>query len=385
MRRKILVVDDSQMVRSSIKKIFSGMDCEVAEARDGVEGFTVATRFLPELILLDLTMPIMDGTTLLTRIRSDPHLRATPVIILTAKGGRADVVTLAKLGVKGYVTKPFRAEALLEKVVLMLDLQPIARIPPKERKADDPVKILLVEDKLPIVEQIREALAPKNWLLHGCCDYREALEVAHLFAPDLIVISLSLPEGSAFNLFRSFRANPATRATPIFALFVQGNAASKNRVQEIGFTDFITKPINAADLHDRFVHALHFDSFKSLFRVERDTLVVRLPDVCSAFVLQNIAGILKTKLSEATDAGSSRLVLDLETLRGLSMGVVKFAVEAERSCRDLGIRLALVGRPKLALECGALVETRNWVFHSSVECAQAALLGTALSGSLVEH
>src|SRR6476469_7493602 len=106
MKPKILTVDDSKTIRLIVAKAFKPFDCEVFEAGNGVEGLAVAAREYPDLIILDLTMPIMDGVEMLSRLKSDPSLKPIPVVMLTAEAGRDNVLRIAKMGVRDYLVKP---------------------------------------------------------------------------------------------------------------------------------------------------------------------------------------------------------------------------------------------------------------------------------------
>ena len=83
---KILTVDDSKTIRLIVTKAFKSFDCTILEAANGVVGLAIASREKPDVILLDYTMPVMDGLEVLARLRSDPELKAIPVIMLTAGG-----------------------------------------------------------------------------------------------------------------------------------------------------------------------------------------------------------------------------------------------------------------------------------------------------------
>src|SRR5258708_2374386 len=124
MRYKILTVDDSKTVRIIVRKAFKSYDCEILEAANGVEGLAVAAKESPNLILLDVTMPVMDGVEMLTKLKSDPALKAIPVIMLTAEGGRDNVMKIAKIGVRDYLVKPFKEEVLVEKCGRIVELKP---------------------------------------------------------------------------------------------------------------------------------------------------------------------------------------------------------------------------------------------------------------------
>lgn len=123
MATKILSVDDSRTIRIIVGRAFQSFDCQMCEASNGEEGLAVAAREKPDLILLDVTMPVMDGVTMLTKLKEDPELKSIPVIMLTAESGRENVLHIAKLGVRDYLVKPFKENQLIEKVERIVPLQ----------------------------------------------------------------------------------------------------------------------------------------------------------------------------------------------------------------------------------------------------------------------
>jgi two-component system, cell cycle response regulator len=123
---KILSVDDSKTIRMIVKRTFAPYDVTVVEASNGEEGLAAAAAQQPELIILDITMPVMDGVTMLTKLKETPELKNIPVIMLTAESGRENVAYIAKLGVRDYLVKPFQDVQLIEKVQRIVALQPKA-------------------------------------------------------------------------------------------------------------------------------------------------------------------------------------------------------------------------------------------------------------------
>jgi two-component system cell cycle response regulator len=123
MPTKILSVDDSKTIRMIVKRTFAPYDATVFEAGNGEEGLATASAEKPDLIVLDITMPVMDGVTMLTKLKESPELKSIPVIMLTAESGRENVANIAKLGVRDYLVKPFKDEQLIEKVCRVITLQ----------------------------------------------------------------------------------------------------------------------------------------------------------------------------------------------------------------------------------------------------------------------
>jgi two-component system, cell cycle response regulator len=126
MTPKILSIDDSKTIRLILARLFGPFACEWREAANGEEGLAVATQEQPDLIILDCNMPVMDGVTMLRKLREDAALRRTPVIMLTAESGLENLATVARLGVRDYVTKPFREAELLAKAGRIIPLVPRA-------------------------------------------------------------------------------------------------------------------------------------------------------------------------------------------------------------------------------------------------------------------
>ena len=124
MALKVLTVDDSKTIRMIVKKAFKPYDCELFEAENGVEGLATAAKEKPGLIVLDITMPVMNGIEMLEKLKSEPDLKEIPVIMLTAESGKDNVMQIVKMGVKDYMVKPFKGEDLIGRVEKIIKLAP---------------------------------------------------------------------------------------------------------------------------------------------------------------------------------------------------------------------------------------------------------------------
>jgi two-component system, cell cycle response regulator len=124
MTPKILSVDDSKTIRLVLARLFRPFTCTLYEAANGEEGLAMAVAQKPDLIILDYNMPVMDGLAMLRRLREDAGLKRTPVIMLTAESGCENIAAVARLGVRDYITKPFREDQLLAKAGRIIPLLP---------------------------------------------------------------------------------------------------------------------------------------------------------------------------------------------------------------------------------------------------------------------
>lgn len=129
MAPKILTVDDSKTIRMIVTRALKKWDCTICEAASGEEGLVVAAAEKPDVILLDITMPVMDGITMLKRLRADEALKGIAVVMLTAESSRENIAQIAEMGVTDYLVKPFKEEEMIEK------LQTIVTLAPKEAAA----------------------------------------------------------------------------------------------------------------------------------------------------------------------------------------------------------------------------------------------------------
>ena len=372
MRNKILTVDDSKTVRIIVRKTFKSYDCEILEAGNGVEGLALAAKSMPDLILLDVTMPVMDGVEMLTKLKADPQLKGIPVMMLTAEGGRDHVLKIAKIGVRDYIVKPFEEDVLIEKAGRIIDLKPLADGPAKARSLTDPATLLVVEDKPAIIQQIQEGLKHTPWKVVGASTQGEAIDFCSKTPPDVAIVSLSLPEESAFALFRLLRTNVKTKYTPVFGLVVKTETGTLQQAQTVGFTTVITKPIDMFDLEARIAKAMNLDTSTRYFTIEDGCFMLKLPENCTPAVLAEIATYLKPKLTEAVDAGHNKAVINCESLKSLHMGVIKQLVQAMQLCKDTGVSYALVGNSQMTAECKGFEETRAWTFHETLQEAKAS-------------
>ena len=328
---------------------------------------------MPDLILLDVTMPVMDGVEMLTKLKSDPALKGIPVIMLTAEGGRDNVLKIAKIGVRDYLVKPFKEEVLIEKCGRVIDLKPLTDTPSKTKSIFDSADILVVEDKPAIVQQIQEGLKHTPWKVRGVSTQGEAIDHCAKQPPDVVVISLSLPDESAFTLFRLIRTNVKTKYTPVFALVVKTETIQQQQAQTLGFSAIITKPIDAGELESKIAKAMNLDTSQRYYALEQDCLVMRLPENCSPAVLAEAANYLKPKFTEAVNAGIGKVVIDIHQTRSLQMGMIKILMQAMQTCRDLALNFGLVGNAQIISECKGFEDTRGWTFYDSIDEAKVSV------------
>ena len=121
MKNKILVVDDEESVRQVISYTLEQAGYTVDTAANGDECLDKVYSFEPDLVLLDLMMPTVDGWEVLRLLRSNPETEAVPVVLLTAKGEIHDIMFALQQGAADYITKPFGKRELLERISRVME------------------------------------------------------------------------------------------------------------------------------------------------------------------------------------------------------------------------------------------------------------------------
>ena len=119
-QRTILIADDNQQIRMLVKASLASLGHKIVEATDGEQALTLAFENPPDLVLLDVTMPNLDGWETLRFMRKKPQTAEVPVMMLTTAAQKWDLEHGAELGCNDYLTKPFDPKVLRERVVRML-------------------------------------------------------------------------------------------------------------------------------------------------------------------------------------------------------------------------------------------------------------------------
>jgi len=116
----ILVVEDDEIVSKTIERVLRGEEFKVSVAKSGVEGLQAARRHVPDLVVLDVIMPGMDGYTVCREMRADPLLAEVPILFLTAKIKDEDKIIGFKAGADDYLGKPFNIDELILRIRAIL-------------------------------------------------------------------------------------------------------------------------------------------------------------------------------------------------------------------------------------------------------------------------
>ncbi|MGY2052598.1 response regulator [Methylobacterium sp. JK268] len=209
----VLVIDDDAATRDLLARFLQRDGFRVVAASDGREGLEQARVLRPRVILLDVTMPRMDGWAVLRALRADPELGATPVIMVTV----LDEQNLAfSLGATDYLHKPVAWTQLKEAME-------------RFRPAIHEGPVLVVDDDPDVRERLTALLTREGWRASSAANGRAGLDAVALRKPGLILLDLMMPELDGFGFLRDLRARPEWRDIPVVVLTAKDVTAEDRR------------------------------------------------------------------------------------------------------------------------------------------------------------
>jgi two-component system cell cycle response regulator len=366
MKSKLLTVDDSKAVRMLVKKAFKTCDLDIVEATNGVEGLSMAAKENPDLILLDITMPVMDGVEMLTRLKGDDAIKQIPVIMLTAEGGRDNVLKIAKLGIRDYIVKPFKEDVLIEKVGRVIDLNK------KEvnKTILDNMRVLLIEDKPAIVKMISDGLSHLPWEIDSAGTAYDGIDKYMDSSYDLVLMSLSLPNEGAFEVIKKMRSK--RHGTPIIGMVVKTDSERQHKALQAGFDATVTKPIDLVELETRSCRAMGVDTSPKYYLSKDSYMLVKLPEKCTVGRISEMHSFMAGKVTDAVDSGYSKVIVDATEVQDLDVNLIKFILDLIASCNDISLQCVIVANETFRKEGQGFEETKSWKFFPSIEEAEKA-------------
>ena len=155
-KKKILIIDDTELMIKLIKDILEEAEYEVVTASNGYEGLRKVREEKPDLVILDIVMPGIDGFEVCKSLRADESNNLMPIIMLTAQQNEDDKLTGLELGADDYITKPFKVKILMAKINRILGKNNQGFLQVKELKLHRQQRKVLVES-----EEV--VLAPKEF------------------------------------------------------------------------------------------------------------------------------------------------------------------------------------------------------------------------------
>jgi two-component system cell cycle response regulator len=261
MSARILVVDDIESNRRLLEARLTAEYFEVDQAASGQECLDAVRRNPPDLILLDIMMPGLDGFETCRRLKADVTSRHIPVIMVTALDQREDRIKGLEAGADDFLTKPVDEVALFARVRSLLrlkvvmdelrlrDLDQAAMLDKGEGDVSSEGRIVIAAGDMAAAEHIASKL-PDKYAVEPYGDPREALEQARRRC-DLLLIDLTTPKFDGLRLCARLRSDAGTRHLPIVAVVAPEETDLMVRALDLGVNDVVFRPVDGGELAAR--------------------------------------------------------------------------------------------------------------------------------------
>jgi two-component system cell cycle response regulator len=264
MSARILVVDDIESNVRLLEAKLSAEYFEVLTAYDGPTALAIAGSERPDIILLDVMMPGMDGFQVCRRLKEDPTTRHVPVVLVTALDGRADRVAGLEAGADDFLTKPIDDVMLMARVRSLTRLKGVIdELRAREasgrrvgviagaasRLGGSGGRILIVDDN----ERQAERVANELSVEHRPVIEREAATalLAARGPVDLVILNANAKSFDGLRLAAQLRSDEVTRGVPILAIADIDERARAVKALEIGVNDILARPVDPGELAAR--------------------------------------------------------------------------------------------------------------------------------------
>lgn len=248
-KQKILIVEDEKILLEAIAKKLEKSGFVVITATNGEEGIKKIKEESPNLILLDILMPKMNGIEVLEVMNKDPELSKIPVIIISNSGQPVEIERALSLGVRDYLVKAeFDPDEVVTKVnnVLMGEGGVISG---SKESGPASKKILIIEDDQLLRDLCSRKILSAGFKVETAIDPKEGLDKIVKFRPDLVLLDLVLPGMSGFDVLKEIKSNPdkEVAGTPVIILSNLGQESDMQKGKELGAIDYLIKATTTTD------------------------------------------------------------------------------------------------------------------------------------------
>jgi len=237
---KIIIVEDHPAELMMAQNVLSAAGHAVRGVGNAADAFAAIAVDLPDVVLLDVQLPGVDGLTIARKLRNDPRTSGVVLILISAHD--EDLIqTGARLsGSDGYILKPISSRTFEERIVAIVQQKQSARLPP--------MRILIVEDDPTDMKLLSAIMDSSGHHVLGKTSAESAMVEILRQQPAMILLDLRLPGADGLALARLLKQNPATRAIPIVALTAATEMFSREEALAAGCDAYLVKPFETRKL-----------------------------------------------------------------------------------------------------------------------------------------
>jgi CheY-like chemotaxis protein len=385
MDKKILIVDDSKALRTMIAEYLAPFGVRIFEADNGEQGLGLARTDVPDLILLDYHMPVMDGFHALVELKADPALQVIPVVMLAPETEKETVMKLMNAGLTDCIPKPFTREVLLQKINAVLGLYSGHRAPPEPAaansarqavaKPEKPV-ILAIDGKEHILSLLREYLGEQFRTITAQSG-RAALAAIARAPFDYMFLDLGLPDMNGFEIYEIYLTNGRNEPSPhkVVAMTQRSAHLEIDQALSLGIGTLLYKPFTRNDVANA-ANILVFRAArrkKGYLTVKGNLGILKCPPENSpkfhAFA-SALAFDIISEIDAMANEGMKQLIIRVGDGFLSNLGVTRSFIDLVERAQLLSISVRLVAdSPQARSALKQFAETAGIPADSSLQCA----------------
>jgi len=249
----VILVDDNETELNQAALWLTREGIQVTAAGSGEQCLDLLESNTPDMMVIDLMMPGMNGFELIKAVRANPETAGIPILVLTAKDLTPKEKKILEKNASSIMLKtPEFTEQLFEQVntVLKNAIAPRLSRPGESKPRTGRPVVLIVEDNPDNMATIK-AILPKGLDVKEAEDGRQGLDMARDLTPDLIFLDMALPKIDGFEVVAALKREDQTKHIPVVALTAQAMQGDKQRILGAGCDDYIPKPINPEALRKK--------------------------------------------------------------------------------------------------------------------------------------
>lgn len=379
---RILTVDDSKAIRMIVSKQVQELGFEVDEAEDGLLGLAKLDEISYDLVILDVTMPNLDGPGMLAKMREAGN--KTPVLMLTSESKKSIMVDVMKAGIEDYILKPFKPEELKAKVLKVLKLtgpvgaavsaansaaaasMPVARMDATGKQFID----ILVIDDMENVHKKLKTLVPPHVTVGNAMSAAAALGLCREKVFRVVFVDTDIPDVNSAALMNQLRTLQQHAA--FLALALRTSNDVQKEYQALGFDDVIFKPFDKDSIDDFLIR--YFND-QELVVAEENLVKIGAftgkEDRIEKY-FSRVTKLLEENIEKLAAACFDEVIVDLSNSPIKSDRTPRLVLDIKKEAGKRGIEVKLVAGAEVSVLLKKFDETAKLVICPSVNEARRA-------------
>ena len=258
--KTILVIEDDELNKKLLRGLLSLGKYRVLEAVNAEIAIDLLREQKPDLILMDIQLPGMDGLSATRIIKGNPDLKDIDIVALTSFAMEGDEQKAIDAGCNGYITKPIETRSFLERISRFLTNDEIEE--QSQNKTGSRPRILIVDDQPVNIKLLAAQIPADKYEIIKARNGIEALEKTEKALPDLILLDILMQEMNGYEVTRRLKNDPKTAHIPIILITALDDSDNRVKGLEAGAEEFLSKPVNSVELIARIKSMLRLKQYQ---------------------------------------------------------------------------------------------------------------------------